>query len=124
LSQLVIRLPRALPGGTRPVATPPATAPRKKGVSTEDAAKLAPKTRLSHIASTTLGMIMVDITAANTGGNPVQSTTRAKISQTWLASHTGPIECSISSRWAQPRRAPPANRSQNPAPKSAPPSRA
>jgi hypothetical protein len=70
------------------------------------------------------GMIMVDITAANTGGNPVQSTTRAKISQTWLASHTGPIECSISSRWAQPRRAPPANRSQNPAPKSAPPSRA
>ena len=54
LSQLVIRLPRALPGGTRPVATPPATAPRKKGVSTEDAAKLAPKTRLSHIASTTL----------------------------------------------------------------------
>ena len=44
-----------------------------------------------------------------------------KISHTWLASHTGPIEWSITSRGRSPRSAPPATRSQNPAPKSAPP---
>ena len=42
------------------------------------------------------------------------------MSQTWLASHTGPIEWSITSRGRFPRSAPPATRSQNPAPKSAP----
>ena len=56
--------------------------------------------------------------------NAVQSTTSTKISQTWLASHTGAIECSISVRCRAPRLVPPASRSQIPAPKSAPPNRA
>ena len=43
-------------------------------------------------------------TAAKPVENAVQSTTSTKISQTWLASHTGPIECSISV--ALPRPAP------------------
>ena len=47
-----------------------------------------------------------------------------KINQTWLASHTGPIECSMTARGRAPRWAPPAVRSQNPAPKSAPPNTA
>ena len=47
-----------------------------------------------------------------------------KTSQTWLASHTGPIEWSITSRGRSPRSAPPATRSQKPAPKSAPPNTA
>jgi hypothetical protein len=107
-----------LPGGTRPVATPPATVPRKNGVTTEEAAKLAPKMRFSQRASVTLrkanaaprmitpnaarvsGMMSVDITDANASGNPVQSTTTTKISQTWLASQIGPMECSIRLRWA------------------------
>ena len=57
-------------------------------------------------------------------GKPVQKITRTKISQTWLASQTGPIERLISPRTRAPRSAPPAVRSQNPAPKSAPPSTA
>ena len=51
-------------------------------------------------------------------------TTKTKISQTWLASQTGPIECSIRARGRAPRSGPPAVRSQNPAPKSAPPNTA
>ncbi len=50
--------------------------------------------------------------------------TSTKISQTWLASHTGPIECSIRLRWLAPRFELPARRSQMPAPKSAPASSA
>ena len=44
-----------------------------------------------------------------------------KISHTWFASHTGPIEWSITTRGRSPRSEPPAVRSQKPAPKSAPP---
>ena len=44
-----------------------------------------------------------------------------KINHTWFASHTGPIEWSMTSRGRFPRCAPPAVRSQKPAPKSAPP---
>ena len=62
--------------------------------------------------------------AAKASGNPVHSTTSTKISQTWLASHTGPMACSMSVRWAEPRSGPPAVRSQKPAPKSAPPNSA
>ena len=54
-------------------------------------------------------------------GKAVQVTTKMKISQTWLASHTGPIERSMSPRGAAPRSGPPAARSHRPAPKSAPP---
>ena len=42
LNQLVHRSPAALPGGTRPEAIPPSAAPRKKGVSTDASAKVAP----------------------------------------------------------------------------------
>ncbi len=60
----------------------------------------------------------------NATGKPVQRMTRTKISQTWLASHTGAIERWIMPRTAPPRSAPPAVRSQKPAPKSAPASTA
>ena len=59
--------------------------------------------------------------AANAGGKQVHRTTSTKISQTWFASQTGPIERLTSPRTRAPRSAPPAVRSQNPAPKSAPP---
>ena len=38
------------------------------------------------------GMVRVEAIAPTTAGNAVQATVRAKISQTWLASHTGAIE--------------------------------
>src|SRR5690606_15267075 len=57
---------------------------------------------------------------SNASGNAVQSTTREKINHTWFASHSGPIDRSMSARGRSPRSAPPATRSQNPAPKSAP----
>ena len=37
----------------------------------------------------------MSVIEANASGNPVHSTTRAKISHTWLASHTGPTEWSM-----------------------------
>ena len=61
---------------------------------------------------------MIDAYAS---GKQVHSTTNTKISQTWLASHTGAIEWSMTSRGRSPRLVPPATRSQKPAPKSAPP---
>ena len=51
-------------------------------------------------------------------GKAVHITTRMKISQTWLASHTGDIELLMRARSASSR----AVRSQTPVPKSAPPS--
>ena len=44
-SQLVIASPGAIPGGTRPDATPPAAAPRKNGVTTDEDANAAPNSR-------------------------------------------------------------------------------
>ena len=75
-------------------------------------------------AASVSGTNSVSVIDANASENPVQSTTRQKMSQTWFASQTGPIEWSISARGRSPRRAPPATRSQNPAPKSAPPNSA
>ena len=66
------------------------------------------------------GMNNVENTASKAEANPVQSTTSMKISQTWLASQTGPIAQSISSRGRRPRSPLPASRLQRPAPKSAP----
>ena len=43
-------------------------------------------------------MNRVEKIASNALEKPVQSTTSTKISHTWLASHTGPIAQSISSR--------------------------
>jgi hypothetical protein len=47
-------------------------------------------------------MYRVEAIAANAGGNAVQSTTRTKTSQTWLASQTGAIDLSIRSRCRRP----------------------
>ena len=66
-------------------------------------------------------MNSVEKIASNAEEKPVQSTTMTKISQTWLASQTGPIAQSISSRGRRPRSPPPASRLHSPAPKSAPP---
>jgi hypothetical protein len=82
-------------------------------------AKAAPRAMIPS-ATRVNGMYRVDMTAANTGGNAVHSSTTTKISQTWLASHTGPMLCSMSCRCGAPRREPPASKSQAPAPKSAP----
>src|SRR4029077_17052652 len=138
LSQLVITSPRAMPTGTRPEAIAPATVPRKKGVTTDDAAKAIPNARWSDSSDTAprkakaeprritpnatavSGTYSVDAIAEKTVGNPVQVTTRAKISQTWLASQTGPIDSAMRRRLGTPSAAEPASRSQNPAPKSAP----
>ena len=86
-------------------------------------AKLAPRSTIPSATSVS-GTNSVSVIDANASGNPVHSTTRAKINQTWLASHTGPIEWSMSARGRSPRSAPPATRSQKPAPKSAPPNTA
>ena len=114
----------------------------QNGTSTDDAANAAPKLRWLDVRVTSLrkakleprntipsaasesGTNSVSVIDANASGNPVHSTTRQKISQTWFASHTGPIEWLITGRGAPPRSAPPAVRSQNPAPKSAPPNSA
>ena len=66
-------------------------------------------------------MNSVEKMASKADGKPVQRTTSTKISQTWFASHTGPIAQSISARGRRPRSPPPASRLQKPAPKSAPP---
>ena len=57
-------------------------------------ANAAPRAIIPKAASVS-GTYSVDATAANPAGNPVHSTTSTKISQTWLASQTGPIACSI-----------------------------
>ncbi len=120
----------------------PATAPMQNGTSTDDAANAAPKFRWLDVRVTSLrnakleprntmpsaaidsGTNSVSVIDANASENAVHSTTRQKISQTWFASHTGPIEWLITERGSCPRSAPPAVRSQNPAPKSAPPNSA
>ena len=44
-TQLVMTSPCAMPGGTRPEATPPTTAPRKYGVTRDDRANDKPRNR-------------------------------------------------------------------------------
>ena len=138
-SQLVHGSPAALPAGTRPLAIAPPAAPRKNGVTTEEIAntalaarravtlsatgrnaKAAPRSTIPRAARVS-GTNRVDMIAAKAGGKAVQRMTRSKISQVWFASHTGPIASASSARGAAPRSLPPAARSQNPAPKSAPP---
>jgi hypothetical protein len=63
----------------------------------------------------------VEMTAKALGKAP-KSTTAARMSQTWLASHTGPMADSMSARCSR-LRGPDASRSHTPPPKSAPPSR-
>ena len=120
----------------------PITVPMKNGVTSEEKAKAAPAARCRGSGDSSLrnanpaprstipatashsGSAQVVITAANAAGKPVQKMTRSKTSQTWLASHTGVIDSSISARGSRPRRSPPASRSHRPPPKSAPPSTA
>ena len=122
-SHEVTRSPAALPTGTRPDATPPIAAPRKNGISTDESANTPPSTRASlivaawprnanavprkmiPIAARNSGIESVEKTEPNATGNAVQMITSTKISQTWLASHTGLIErCTI------PRSRPPRSR--------------
>ena len=80
--------------------------------------------KMIPIAARNSGIESVEKTEPNATGNAVQTITSTKISQTWLASQTGLIDrCTIPRRRA-PRRAPPAVRSQKPAPKSALPNTA
>ena len=142
LSQLVTGSPAALPGGTRSDAIAPTTVPMKNGVSSDErpnrrSARSRPAVRRAVLwnanpeprrtmpkAARLSGMNSVEKIAANADEKPVQSTTMTKISQTWLASQTGPIAQSISSRGRRPRSPLPATRLQKPAPKSAPPNTA
>ncbi len=75
-------------------------------------------------AATLSGTNSVVKMRAKAPGKPVQSSTRAMISQTWLDSQTGPMERSIRRRAGAPAAAAPASRSQTPPPKSAPASTA
>ena len=138
-SQLDHGSPAALPTGTRPEAIAPTTVPMKNGVITDEAAnrcsaKLRSRGRLTTSwkakpeprrtipsAARHSGMNSVDITASKATENAVHSTTRMKISQTWLASQTGPIAESTSLRARSARSPLPPTSDQNPAPKSAPP---
>ena len=112
--------PAAFPTGTRPPAIAPTTVPMKKGVRIELTpksswaasrprarravwwnAKPEPRSTIPSAARLS-GMNSVEKIASNAGEKPVQRTTRTKISQTWLASQTGPIAESISSRGRRP----------------------
>ena len=86
-------------------------------------AKLEPRSTIPSATSVngTNRVIMID---ENAGGKAVHRTTSVKMTHTWFTSHTGAMEASITARGRSPRRAPPATRSQKPAPKSAPPNSA
>ena len=138
LTQESISGPRA-DAGTRPDAIAPATQPKKNGVISDEAAKIAPNSRAwARVAAylrkandaprktipssaRSSGMTSVLIIAANDSGKAVHQVTRQKISHTWFASHTGPMLWSMSVRSSAPEAASPAVRSKNPEPKSAPP---
>ena len=74
-------------------------------------------------AAAVSGMASVDAIEPNATGYAVQQTTSTKISQTWLASHTGPIAWRAWSR-VPARPGPAASSIHRPAPKSAPASTA
>src|SRR5262249_11976107 len=138
LIQLLQMSPPVPPAGTRPDAIAPPTQPLKKGTRRDEDAKAAPKFRLLRgggtpfrnaklaprstmpSAANVSGTNSVRVIDWNASGKPVHSTTSTKISHTWLASQTGPIAWFTTARGFAPCLAPPAMRSQNPAPKSAP----
>ncbi len=108
--QLPSRSPAALPTGTRRAAIAPAAVPSAKGVISEATAKTVsiarssrrpepPARRAYAVPRRTIprparksATDSVDATDPKKVGYAVQVTVRTKISQTWLASHTGPIE--------------------------------
>ena len=71
-------------------------------------------------AASVSGTKRVRVIEAYASGKQVHSSTHTKISHTWLASQTGAMAWSMTSRGRSPRLVPPATRSQKPAPKSAP----
>ncbi len=71
-------------------------------------------------ATSVSGMYSVEEMAANSGGNAVHISTSTKISQTWLASQTGPMECSIRAPARRARRAPPGQQVPDPGPEVGP----
>src|SRR3954463_9827026 len=107
LTQLSHGSPATPPEGTRSEATAPSAAPRQYGTSTEETANAAPKFRWSRVRKTALrnaklaprstipaaasvsGTKRVSPIDAYAVGKHVQSTTKEKISHTWLASQTG-----------------------------------
>ena len=124
-SQLDTASPAALPTGTRPPAMAPTTVPMKNGVSSDATLEEplgtppGPVTRRAVLwkanpdprstmpsAARLSGMNSVEKIASNAEEKPVQRTTSTKISQTWLASQTGPIAQSMSSRAAPAALAP------------------
>ena len=88
---------------------PPIAAPRANGVRTDDTPKITPTRRSSRdrvaqprsayivprrmipTAAMKNGTYSVDMIAPKASGYTVQAITSTKISQTWLASQTGPI---------------------------------
>ena len=52
------------------------------------------------------GTNSVSVIEAYASGNDVHKITKMKINQTWLASQTGPMECSIMSRGCSPSLGP------------------
>ena len=143
LIQLSTGSPASPPAGTRPEAMPPATAPMQYGTRTED--ECESRAEDAAVAERDHGLAEREARAAQDDaqrgegqrheqgqhdrgvglGNAVQVTTKMKISQTWLASHTGPIERSITRAWAlAPRRVRRRSGPRSPAPKSAPPNTA
>src|SRR5262249_50928989 len=96
------------------------TVPMKNGVIREEKAKVAPAARWRDsrvislrkakpaprstipAAASHSGRARVVITAANAGGNAVQKMTRAKTSQTWVASPTGGSDSRIRAGGAPP----------------------
>ena len=108
--------PFALPIGTRPEATAPATVPMKNGVSTDESAnapvaRRRPRSRArdpleGEARATQHDPERREAERDEQGrhdrreglGKAVHSTTSTKISQTWFASQTGPIAQSIRAR--------------------------
>ena len=122
LIQLSHGSPALPPLGTRPDAIAPATAPMQNGTITDEIANAAPKLRRLEVSVTSLrnakleprrtmpsaasesGTKSVSVIDANASEKPVHSTTRQKMSHTWLASHTGPMECATTARGGRPAR--------------------
>ena len=73
------------------------------------------------IAAISSGAASVEVIEPYATGYAVHAITSTKISQTWFASHTGPIACLASSRIRRAEAEPPtASSVHSPAPKSAP----
>src|SRR6266536_1755178 len=106
-SQLLTRLPAALPTRSRRVHAPARRA-------------YAKPRRMMPTRATNNGTDRVEKIEPNAVGYALQQTVRRKISQTWLASQTGAIASWAWSRSASARGPRRAVNSHTPVPKSAP----